>query len=122
MRLRRLTFAMTTLLLSDNELLDHVRVLSAHHYLRCYSADSAPHASKHTGPSQMWAEHQYSLHQSTCIDSFIYCEEKYKFRSAESEERPTNVEDKPTDSGVTSGGYTKVQAAPCAYEQCAQAK
>ena len=67
-------------------------------------------------------ELQYSLHQIISLDSFMYCEEEYEFRAVESEDRPSNVESKPTYGGVTSGGCTKVQTAPCAYEQRAEAK
>ena len=52
----------------------------------------------------------------------MYCEEEYEFRAVESEDRPSNVESKPTYGGVTSGRCTKVQTAPCADEQRAEAK
>ena len=67
-------------------------------------------------------ERQYSLHQNISTESFIYCEEEQEFRGEESDERPGNVEEKPTDRGVTSGGYVKVQIIPCAYDQRAEAK
>ena len=80
------------------------------------------HASKHSRLGQIFVEPQYPLHQNLSIDSFIYCEEEQKFRGEESDERPRNVEEKPTDRGATSGGYVKVQIVPCSYDQRAEAK
>ena len=80
------------------------------------------HASTHSGLGQIWVELPYSLQQSISTDSFIYCEEEEEFRGVESDERPRDVEEKPKFSGVTSGGYVKVQIIPCAYDQRAQAK
>ena len=70
----------------------------------------------------MWVELQYSLHQSTSTDSFIYCQEEYEFRGAESDERPGDLDEEATDNGITVGGYIKLQSIPCEYEQAAEAK
>ena len=77
--------------------------------------------SERAGPGQIWADLQYSPQQSNSTDCFIYCEEEQEFRGAESEEREGDLEEKATDSGITSGGYIKVHTAPCEYELAAAA-
>jgi hypothetical protein len=65
---------------------------------------------------------QHFLQQNTSIDPFIYCEVEQDLRCEESDEHPRHLEEKATGGGVTSGGYVKVQSAPYAYDQGAEAE
>jgi hypothetical protein len=78
--------------------------------------------SQHPALGQTWVELQHVLQQNTSTDSFIYCEEEQELRCEESKDHPKHLEEKATGVAMTSGGYVKVQSAPYAYDQGADAK
>ena len=122
-RLRSPLHEFIALLLGHNELPAHASLAwGAHVFRLCSSTDPVEHASKHSGLSQMWVRFQYPLQQNSGIDPFIYCEVEQDFRCEESDEHPSHLEEKATGGGVTSDGYVKVQSAPCAYDQGAEAE
>jgi hypothetical protein len=121
MRLRSWPYdGVMALLLSHNELIDYGSLTLGTHV---YSAtDPAVHTSKHSGLGQMWVDLQYSLYQNNSIYPFIYCEVEQELRCQESDEHPKQLEKKATCGGITFDGYIKVQSAPYAYDQGADAK
>ena len=52
----------------------------------------------------------------------MYCEEEQGLRCDESNDHPRHLDENATSDGVTSDGYVKVQSAPYAYDQGAEAK
>ena len=122
-RLRCPLYETITLLLNHNELLDHVNLaLGAHVFRLCSSTDIVVHVSKHSGLSQMWVELEHSLQQNTSIDPFIYCEVEQDLWCEECKDHPRRLKENTTGGSVTTGGYVKVQSAPYAYDQGAEAK
>ncbi len=122
-RLRSPLYEFITLLLSHNELLDHASLAwGAHVFRLCSSADPVVDVSKHSGLGQMWVELQHLLQQQGGRNPFIYCEVKQDLRCEESEDHPRHLEEKATGGSVTSDGYVKVQSAPYAYDQSAEAE
>ncbi len=122
-RLRCRLYEIITLLLSHNELLDHVNLaLGAHVFRLCSSTEIVIYASKHSRLGQMWVELERLLHQNTSTDPFIYCEEEQELWCEENKDHPRQLEQNATGGGVASRGYAKVQSAPYAYDQGAEAE
>ena len=113
---------MTTLLLSDNELLNHRRALGAYKYPLYCSADVLPYATPQFGLGQFFVDRQYFLHHNISTDSFIYCEKEQEFWGVESDDHPGDLEEKATGIGITFLRYIKVHSVPYAYDQGAEAK
>ena len=118
-RLRGLLYGIITPLLRHNESVHHVSLALGTHV--CSFTDPVIHASKHSGLGQVWVELQHFLQQITNRNPFINCEVEQAFRCEESKDHPRHLEENATGDGVTSGGYVKVQSAPYAYDQGAEA-
>ena len=70
----------------------------------------------------MWVELERLLQQNTSTDPFIYCEVEQGLWCEESNDHPKQLGENATGGGVTSGGHAKVQSAPYAYDQGAEAE
>ena len=122
-RLWCLLYGIITPLLSHNGSLNHVSLALGTHIFRLGSStDPVVHASKHSGLNQMWVEFLHFPQQNTSRNPFIYCEVEQELRCQESDEHPNYLDEKATGIGVTFGGYVKVQSAPYAYDQGAEAE
>ena len=123
MRLRSPLYGFITLLLGDNELLDHASLgLGTHIFRLCSSTDPVVHASKSSGLAQMWVELQHFLQQDLSRNHFIYCKVEQELWSKESDEHPEHLVENATGGGVTSDGYVKVHSTPYANDQGAEAE
>ena len=121
--LSRLLYGVITLLLSHSELLYHVSLALATHIFRLWSStDPVVHACQHSGPGQMWMELQHFLQQHASRNHFVYCKVEQELRCEKSDEHPKHLEEKATSGGATFDGYVKVQSAPYAYDQGAEAE
>ena len=70
----------------------------------------------------MWVVLEHLLQQKTSPDPFIYCEVEQDLWCEESKDHPKHLKENATGGGVTSGGDVKVQSAPYAYDEGAEAE